>query len=94
MVLGLVVFWWTADSCAAFLKVKDGSEIDRYPYLVSIQPYSMNKHVCGGVLVDKDVIATAAHCVYQGAGDKPASTPPVVIGGYLQTNKSESSGEV
>ncbi|KAL3805446.1 hypothetical protein ACHAW5_009452 [Stephanodiscus triporus] len=35
---------------------------DRYPYVVSVQSDSIG-HFCGGTLVAKDVVITAAHCV-------------------------------
>ncbi|XP_030386317.1 trypsin alpha-3-like [Scaptodrosophila lebanonensis] len=38
-------------------------DIEIVPWQVSLQ--ANNEHVCGGVIFDKDIVVTAAHCVFQ-----------------------------
>lgn len=76
--------------------MQNGSEVvkDRYPYSVSLQPDPFYGHICGGVLVDADVVATAAHCVHQGSVENNRATPRVIIGGHKRKHDSEDPGEV
>jgi secreted trypsin-like serine protease len=42
---------------------------DRYPYTVSLQDSNNGFHFCGGTLILKDVVLTAAHCINGGKFD-------------------------
>eukprot|EP01023_Acetabularia_acetabulum_P029413 TRINITY_DN2774_c0_g2_i2.p1 TRINITY_DN2774_c0_g2~~TRINITY_DN2774_c0_g2_i2.p1 ORF type:complete len:413 (-),score=53.53 TRINITY_DN2774_c0_g2_i2:360-1598(-) len=69
----------------------------RYPYMISLQQLSENsgnfQHFCGGVLLDKNLILTAAHCLWNAKEDNRASDSyvgnlkpgiKVVYGGYCR----------
>ncbi|KAL7468916.1 hypothetical protein ACHAXS_009160 [Conticribra weissflogii] len=53
--------WWSPET-----RIIGGSEVTkgRYSYTVSIQTADSG-HFCGGSLISKDVVLTAAHCYYQ-----------------------------
>ncbi|XP_065572233.1 uncharacterized protein LOC136034762 [Artemia franciscana] len=44
-----------------FIVGGDETEITRYPFIVSIQ--FRKKHQCAGIIIDRSVILTAAHCI-------------------------------
>ena len=64
------------------------SPLDRYPYIVSLQ-YALSaagyKHTCGGVLIAKDVILSAAHCYKQSYGH----LPKVIVGDHNLANSND-----
>lgn len=41
----------------------DSAKVGQFPYIVSVRAYS--SHICGGTILNKDTILTAAHCVPQ-----------------------------
>lgn len=51
----------------------------RYPYMVSVQRFP-SQHFCGGILVKKNLVLTAAHCVHPGTRNA-VLFPSVAIGG-------------
>lgn len=44
-------------------KIVGGQEttIEQYPYQVTVQ--YMDRHICGGSIINKNTILTAAHCI-------------------------------
>lgn len=60
--------------------------------MVSLRSVSTNKHFCGGMLVEPDVVLTAAHCVDRTTDIRATPNPKVVIGGH-QVDRDDS-GEV
>ncbi|GMH32315.1 hypothetical protein BSKO_00149 [Bryopsis sp. KO-2023] len=46
-------------------KIEGGSDAEpgRYPYMTTLQRPSSRKHFCGAILIGKDMLLTAAHCV-------------------------------
>ena len=64
------------------------SPLDRYPYIVSLQ-YSLSaagyKHTCGGALIAKDIILTAAHCYKQSYNHLPR----VIVGDHNLINSND-----
>lgn len=80
---GLNVFWQLA-----FLRSKMGLSTQggkpvpwgRYPYLVSIRTRQSREHICGGTLIAKDLVLTAAHCVHEANTDAEPQ-PFLRIGG-------------
>lgn len=65
------------DCCG--LKGGDPAVPGRYPYMVSLQKFP-RIHFCGGILVKKNVVLTAAHCVHPDTRNSELF-PSVSIGG-------------
>merc|ERR1712002_1259624 len=66
-----------------------GKDVDRpgkYPWQISLQ--MLGKHVCGGALISKDVVVTAAHCVKGWA-----TSQYTVVTGMLERKKEGNSGK-
>ena len=59
------------EDSSSSLRIVGGGEAveDRYSYAVSLQGYD-GAHYCGGSLIARDVVLTAAHCRYDGYGGK------------------------
>ncbi|KAG9510492.1 Serine proteinase stubble, partial [Fragariocoptes setiger] len=57
----------------------EGARFGEFPYQVHIK---IAKHQCGGALVDRQSIVTAAHCVYHFISRAPVSKLQIVIGAY------------
>uniref|UniRef100_A0A8C5MW66 Ovochymase-2 n=1 Tax=Leptobrachium leishanense TaxID=445787 RepID=A0A8C5MW66_9ANUR len=58
------------------------SEVGGQPWTVSLQMYG--KHLCGGSIVEKGMVVTAAHCVYP--ADRTKVSQMVVIAGDYDQN--------
>ncbi|RNA41908.1 chymotrypsin B-like, partial [Brachionus plicatilis] len=44
-------------------KIINGEEASVWPWMVSLQSVSQNRHFCGGSLIFSQFVLTAAHCV-------------------------------
>lgn len=71
--------------------MQGGSEADpgRYPYAASLQRTQSHSHFCGGTLIAKDLVLTAAHCVHPDDG-KAQRFPYIRIGGTLLSEDPNS----
>lgn len=66
----------------------DASE-DDWPWMVTV--YS-GQYLCGGSLIDKNIVLTAAHCLYDENGTEiTADNITVIVGGYDRSSVSRSS---
>ncbi|KAM3926881.1 ovochymase-1 [Leptodactylus fuscus] len=61
------------------------------PWTVSIKLYK--RHICGGTIVERDVVVTAAHCLYPADHDKIQHLM-VVAGEYDQTTKDPQEQDI
>eukprot|EP00210_Caulerpa_lentillifera_P008714 g8312.t1 len=62
--------------------------IDRYPFICSLRHRQSKKHFCGGSLIQKNVVLTAAHCVDH--RDANIIRPIVHIGQYHRTKNGRN----
>lgn len=64
------------------------SPLGRYPYMASLKNFQ-GDHICGGVLIDHDLVLTAAHCVHPSIGGTE-QYPRIEIGATRAKNDKDS----
>lgn len=64
----------------------------RYPFVCSLRHRQTKKHFCGGSLIRKNVVLTAAHCVDH--RDANIIRPIVHIGRYHRSQNSQDYEEI
>lgn len=65
----------------------DGADITDIPYIVSLE--NSGVHVCGGVIIDRNWILTAGHCVYWPISEFAGAPDMIHAGSTDQTNDSQ-----
>lgn len=59
--------------------------------MCSLRNRMTEEHVCGGVLIDKNHVATAAHCVDPKYGDSAGAQPLIYCGSIYIAEKDDDN---
>jgi len=84
LVIAALAAFCSAEETDFIVGGKDADAISQYPWQVSMQMWG--SHGCGGALIAKDWVVTAAHCV----DGQRASALKIVAGIFEQSNPSGS----
>ncbi len=63
------------------------SEPNSWPWMVSLRGRADNVHFCGATIIDEAYVITAAHCLYDGAGDVISTQAIKVVAGDHVINR-------
>ncbi|XP_017889338.1 trypsin-3-like [Ceratina calcarata] len=83
--------YWTSYGLIGRIVNGSKAELKQFPYQISLRRSYSNQHFCGGSLIDKKFVLTAAHCLVQ---DDITLQPWTILLVGGQINLNDENGQI